>query len=108
VAWGAGGTGPGTSGGLFGTGGALGPQECGLTDATVQWGPIAVGTPVVLGRHRAVNGDENWTDDMTPFIGREVRIQQLVGVDEQGCPGVHVDADQGQFFWRARDLTLTR
>jgi hypothetical protein len=112
VAWGAGGGDPGTGGGLFGSGGAAGggapgvPQECGLTDATVQWGPIAVGTRVVLGRHRPVNAEDNWSAEMDPFVGRPAQIQQLIGVDDQGCPVVHVDADQGQFFWRVRDMTL--
>lgn len=95
-----------TSGGLFGTGGVLGPQECGMTDATVQWGGIAVGTRVTIGRHRPVNGDENWSDEMDPFVGRQAQIQDLIGVDDQGCPVVHIDADGGQFYWRVRDMTL--
>lgn len=77
-----------------------------MTDATVQWGPIAVGTNVIIGRHRVVNGDENWSAEMDAFIGRTVRIQDLIGVDDQGCPVVHIDADNGQFFWRARDMTI--
>ena len=103
VAWGGG---AGTGGGLFGSGGALAPQECGMTDATVQWGPIAVGTAVVLGQHRDVNGDTNWSAEMQPFVGQRARITQLVGVDDQGCPVVNIDADQGQYFWRVRDMTL--
>ncbi|UJR82434.1 hypothetical protein [Sandaracinus amylolyticus] len=103
VAWGSGG---GGGGGLFGTGGSPTPQECGLTDATVQWGPIAVGASVTIGRHRPVNGDENWSAEMDPFVGRQARVQQLIGVDDQGCPVVHIDLDQGQWFWRVRDMTV--
>jgi hypothetical protein len=77
-----------------------------MTDATVQWGPIAVGTNVIIGRHRAVNGDENWAPEMDPMIGRPARIQALVGVDDQGCPVVHIDADNGEHFWRVRDMTI--
>jgi hypothetical protein len=82
------------------------PQECGMTDANVQWGPIQVGSVVVLGQHRDVNGDANWSPQMQPFVGQQARVTQLVGVDEQGCPVVHVDADHGQHFWRIRDMQL--
>lgn len=101
VAWGSGG-----GGGLFGSGGGAAPQECGLTDATVQWGPIAVGAQVTLGRHRPVNGDDNWSPEMDAFVGRQARVSRLIGVDDQGCPVVHIDADGGQWFWRVRDMTV--
>lgn len=101
VAWGS-----GAGGGLFGTGAGLAPQECGLTDATVQWGPISVGAQVTLRRHRPVNGDDNWSAEMDAFVGRQARVAQLVGVDDQGCPVVHIDLDNGQWFWRVRDMTV--
>ncbi|GAB4201792.1 MAG: hypothetical protein OHK0013_14230 [Sandaracinaceae bacterium] len=94
--------------GLFGAGGTPGPQACGLTDQTVRWEGLAVGVEVVLGRHRAVNGDDNWDAQMEQFVGRTARITELVGVDDQGCALVHVDADNGQWFWRARDLVITQ
>jgi len=94
--------------GLFGAGGTPGPQACGQTDANVQWEGLAVGSEVMLGRHRAVNGDDNWDAQMEPFVGRPARVTELIGVDDQGCPLVHVDADQGQWFWRARDLVITQ
>jgi hypothetical protein len=103
VAWGGG---AGTGAGLFGGGGAQTPQECAMTDATAQWGPIQVGSTVVLGRHRPVNGDENWGEDMTPLVGQQARVMRLVGVDDQGCPVVNVDADGGSHYWRIRDMTL--
>lgn len=77
-----------------------------MTDATVQWGPIRVGAQVVLGRHRDVNGDPNWSPDMDPLVGTRASVTTLVGVDEQGCPIVNVDADGGRFVWRIRDMTL--
>src|SRR5690606_28682647 len=79
VAWGS-----GSGGGLFGSGGSAAPQECGLTDAMVQWGPISVGAQVTLGRHRPVNGDDNWSAEMDAFVGRQARVSQLIGVDDQG------------------------
>jgi hypothetical protein len=104
AAWAGGGAG-GTSG-LFGSGGGALPQECGLTDATAQWGPLAVGTAVMLSQHRDVNGDLNWSPEMQAFVGQRAVITELIGVDDQGCPVVHVNLDQGQWFWRVRDLTL--
>jgi hypothetical protein len=92
--------------GLFGAGGTPGPQACGLTDQTVRWEGLAVGVEVVLGRHRAVNGDDNWDAQMDQFVGRTGHVTELVGVDDQGCPLVHVDSDNGQWFWRARDLVI--
>jgi hypothetical protein len=94
--------------GLFGAGGVPGPQACGLTDDTMQWESLAVGSEVILGRHRAVSGDDNWDAQMDPFVGRTAHITELVGVDETGCGVVHVDVDNGQWFWRARDLVITQ
>lgn len=82
------------------------PQACGLTDQTVDWGPVAVGTRVVLGTHRAVDGENNWVVEMEPFVGRVAVVQERIGVDDQGCPLVAVDVDQGDFYWRVRDLRL--
>lgn len=93
--------------GIFGSGGAPGPQACGLTDDQVVWDPIALGAQVTLGRHRAVNGDENWDPSMDPYVGMTAHVTQLVGVDEQGCPVAHIDLDGGGFYWRVRDMTVT-
>jgi len=82
------------------------PQQCGLTDETVAWGPVGVGTEVVIGRHRPVDGETNWVAEMEPFVGRRAAVTVLVGVDEQGCGLVHLDLDEGDFFWRLRDLRL--
>jgi len=98
----------GTGDGLFGTaGGTPGPQACGFADQTMQWEGLAVGTEVMLGRHRPVNGDDNWDAQMDPFVGRTAHITELIGVDDTGCGLVHIDVDGGQWFWRARDLTIT-
>jgi len=82
------------------------PQQCGMTDQTVAWGPVSVGTEVVIGRHRPVDGETNWVPEMEPFVGRRAAVTVLVGVDEQGCGLVHLDLDEGDFFWRLRDLHL--
>jgi hypothetical protein len=82
------------------------PEQCGLSDAQVSWGPIRVGADVVLGQHRDVNGDRNWSPEMQALVGSRTRVSELIGVDDQGCPVVRVEADRGQYFWRVRDMTL--
>ncbi|HBQ12637.1 MAG TPA: hypothetical protein DEF51_16315, partial [Myxococcales bacterium] len=76
----------------------------GMTDENADFGPVAVGTEVILGRHRSVAGESNWVEEMEAFVGQTARITTLIGVDEQGCPLVHVDADAGEWFWRLRDM----
>lgn len=82
------------------------PQACGATDANADFGPLAQGTAIVLGRHRAVSGEPNWIPEMEPFVGREARVTEQVGVDDQGCAIVRVDVDNGEYVWRVRDLRL--
>lgn len=81
-------------------------QECGKTISSAVFGTIRTGTRLQLGRHRAVNGDANWADDMSPFVGRRVVVRRLSDVDAAGCPGVRVDADGEKHFWRLRDAKI--
>lgn len=82
------------------------PQACGMTDATASYGPIVVGSEVILGRHRPVDGETNWTEGMERYVGRVARVMELVGVDEQGCALIRVDRDDGEWYWRLRDVQL--
>lgn len=82
------------------------PQACGLTDETAVYAPVGVGSQVVLGRHRPVDGEDNWTPGMERYAGRVARVIELVGVDEQGCPLLRVDVDEGGWVWRLRDVLL--
>jgi hypothetical protein len=82
------------------------PQACGMTLADVTFAPIRVGTLVILGRHRAVDGDANWVSSMDQYVGRQARVARLAGTDTAGCPVVTVDVDDGQFYWRIRDMTI--
>lgn len=82
------------------------PQACGMTDATADYGPVHVGVEVVIGRHREVDGETNWVPDMDGYVGRRARVTQLIGVDDQGCPLVAVDVDNGDWYWRLRDLRI--
>jgi hypothetical protein len=61
---------------------------------------------VILGRHRAVDGDANWVSSMDQYVGRQARVARLAGTDTAGCPVVAVDVDDGQFYWRIRDMTI--
>ncbi|MBK8171885.1 MAG: hypothetical protein IPK60_16260 [Sandaracinaceae bacterium] len=81
-------------------------RELDLCRGTPEYGPVLVGTTVRLKRHRAYGGDDDWTDEMSTFVGHEARVVALVGVDDVGCSGVRVDVDGGEWFWRVRDLNL--
>lgn len=91
---------------LLAVGEAAIPQECGLTAAGADFGPLGPGSIVILGRHREVDGDDNWADGMGQYVGRTAMVTSLQGVDPAGCPIVFVDVDDGTYFWRIRDLTL--
>jgi hypothetical protein len=98
-------TGPGqTEPGRVGSTGI--PEQCGQTLGSEDYGPIREGSRIVLARHRPVDGDENWTDEMNEFVGRTATVTSLSGSDSVGCPGVRVDLDGGQWFWRIRDVQL--
>ena len=100
--------------GARGAMGALVPQECGM--AVPVYGPVSVGASVVLGTHAPWTGsdgqggvvtmDTNWAPDMAQFVGQRTTVTQLSGLDTAGCPGVRVQADNGQFFWRIRNVTF--
>ena len=83
------------------------PQACGMDESSIDYGPIDIGSFVTLGRHRPVNGDENWAEPMSQFVGFEAEVIELGGLnDNAACPVVYVDIDGGQFLWRIRDMIL--
>lgn len=65
-----------------------------------------VGDEVILGRHRELNGDANWTEEMDAYVGMRAKIIELVpgGGDAVGCVLVRVDVDGGDWAWRAENL----
>lgn len=109
-----GGMGMGGVPGMGGLMGALIPQDCG--QAVPVYGPVTVGSSVVLGMHTPWTGsdgqggmvtmDTNWAAEMQPWVGQRTTVTQLGGLDAAGCPGVRVQADNGQYFWRLRNLQL--
>jgi hypothetical protein len=84
------------------------PSSCGQDVASASYGPIAVGTKVVLGRHTPVGGDTNWNDLMGEHVGKTALVTSLEAADTAGCPLVRVDVDQGMWSWRIRDLRLAK
>jgi hypothetical protein len=84
------------------------PQACGMASGSAYYGPVMPGSVLILGRHRPVSGDDNWTVDMNVFVGQTARVTTLAGTDASGCPGVRVDIDGGEWFWRIRDSQLVR
>lgn len=82
------------------------PSEC--DQSAPYYGPVDVGSLVALRRHRAWRGEDNWSRPMDAFEDQIARVVELAGLDASGCPGVRVDLDGGQFFWRIRDLDLAR
>lgn len=86
--------------------GGIVPRHCGMSAGYETYGPLTVGSVVVLGIHTPWAGDANWTPEMSPYVGRPARVTQLAGVDSAGCPGVRVDVDGGQYFWRIRDAQI--
>lgn len=79
------------------------PQNCSL-DASADYGPITLGSRVILGEHTSVNGNTNWNEAMREYLGKEATVIELLGSDGSGCPIVHVDIDNSQWVWRIRDM----
>jgi hypothetical protein len=87
--------------------GALpGPEACDWHSEAGDYAPVRMGSTVILGRHRPVNGDAAWDSAMAAYVGRPARVTDLVGADGQGCPTVLVDIDDGNFLWRVRDVVV--
>jgi len=92
------------SAGGAGGAGATVPSWCGMS--APMYGPITIGSRVVLGAHDAVNGDTWWADPMWSYVGREATVTQFGGLDPQGCPYVRVDIDGATYGWRIRNVTF--
>lgn len=94
------------------------PRNCGSPIGN--FGPLSLGSSVVLGVHSSYTGpngsggmvlpgsaDElNWAPDMQPFVGQRTTVTSLEGADTAGCTVIRVAADNGSHFWRVRDMTL--
>lgn len=68
---------------------------------------FAVGDRVILGSHREVSGDSNWSEDMEEYVGQEATITELLGYEDGDahCYLVAVDIDGGEWVWRVENMT---
>lgn len=80
------------------------PSWCGMSSP--MYGPITIGSRIILGAHDAVNGDTWWNDAMWSYVGREAVVTELGGLDPMGCPYVRVNIDSAAWGWRIRNTTF--
>jgi hypothetical protein len=90
------------------------PTSCGMTRPF--YGPISVGSSVVLGGHNPYSGpngqggfaqaDANWAPEMGQFVGQRTIVTELDRLDNAGCPVVHVAIDSGAYYWRIANMSL--
>jgi len=84
------------------------PEDCGMEDASAKYGPIKVGTEVILGRHREVNTTGQWVIVMSKWgdvsntiqdyqIGREFPVEFINSKTEEGYFIFLIDYANGQW-----------
>jgi hypothetical protein len=66
---------------------------------------LKVGDKVVLGKHKEVRGNSNWSSAMGSHVGKTAKIIKMPGFDTQGCEVAKVDVDGGDNHWRTEDMT---
>lgn len=66
---------------------------------------FAVGDRVIIGAHRYIDDNNNWADEMMNYVGQEATITSLEGTDGANCYLVHVDIDDGDWYWRVENMT---
>jgi hypothetical protein len=89
------------------------PTHCGMT--VPDYGPIMIGSSVVLGSHTGWSGPDGrggyvtedtwWNDEMWAHVGQRTVVTELAGVDPVGCPYIRVAIDGGSWGWRIRNLS---
>lgn len=84
------------------------PTWCGQPSGAPQYGPLQVGSWVVLGMHTPDVGDANWASEMNRWVNTQTQITGYAGTDSLGCPTVRVAADGGAYAWRIRNMQLVR
>jgi len=69
---------------------------------------IAIGARVIIHKHRAVEGNTNWSSGMDKLIGCQAVVQSFTGNDSKGCKMAKLTMDNKTlgFVFRVRDLEL--
>ena len=74
---------------------------------TIVYDGFVVGNRVILGRHRPINGSDNWTGEMEKYVGKVAKIVKLEEQEsETDAYIVRVDIDNQRWVWRTRDMKL--
>lgn len=63
-----------------------------------------VGDRVIVGAHRYIDESNNWADEMMQYVGQEATITSMEGADGSGCFLVHIDIDNGDWYWRVENM----
>jgi hypothetical protein len=79
------------------------PQNC---DGSEDYGTISPGSIVIPIKHREVKGDANWAPEMDAYVGKRARVTKYSGLDATKCAVLRIDADNGQYAWRVRDMGM--
>lgn len=64
-----------------------------------------VGDAVILGAHRYIDDDNNWAGEMLDYVGERATITSVEGTDGVNCYIVHVDVDNGDWYWRVETMS---
>lgn len=64
-----------------------------------------IGDSVILGAHRYIDDDNNWAGEMLDYVGERATITSIEGADGVNCYIVHVDIDNGDWYWRVETMT---
>jgi len=63
-----------------------------------------IGDAVILGAHRYIEEDNNWAAEMLDYVGETATITSVEGTDGANCYIVHVDIDNGDWYWRVETM----
>jgi len=63
-----------------------------------------VGDRVIIGAHRYIDEDSNWAEDMAAYVGQTATITSFEGTDGTDSLIVHVDIDNGDWYWRLETM----
>lgn len=75
------------------------PEDCDMTHTSARYGPIKVGTEVILGRHREVNASNNWIIVMSKWGNVSDTVQTYSVSREFPVEFINSKTDEGYFIF---------